>query len=650
MTKSVASESLVKFTRFYSKFGNRLTEGEASLQDLAAEINSASGDSKLFLPWIKLAKFSGVPNPHSRSEQPSLRYDSAIETIFGCEVEHDAGDILFEEAKRLLEDANVGGILYTTPSHKAKAPRWRFLAPFAVPRSGSTDELRDYRRQCVGRLNSILRGGVSVESGTLSQAFVYGRVQGSEGFQVVLLEGAGIDEKTTIEPLGFSNSGPGRMPQGSSVIATRQSLIINELVQDILTGVNWHDSLLRLSSHLAALGVPLKSASELLKGVMLSAEDGSGRWRDRYGDIDRQVQSAIQKYYPRKSDPMESCDDPILHRLADLESELGPIKWQIDRVIEEDAQILIYGEEQTYKSFLAISIACSVATGKAWFGREVINRGIAVYICGEGQNNILRRFKAWCIRHDVDFKDLPVLITTRPVGVNSDGEALAKLRSEISGACKETGLDLALVIVDTLSRNLGSGTDKSDEDIVAFMNGVDEIRRDSRAAAITIHHVGHSHKDRARGSYVLMGNYDARFKVSKAEEAGQLRPMVLKAQKMKDSELIPPMSFRPEKVPLGFREQSDQIATSLVLVEAQGVYMAGNTGEMDSELLRAVKEFPGRGQRFYQEKAGFKSQSGAQGAAKRLSARGLLESDPGGKWICTSGGEKYLKESVELSS
>lgn len=54
----------------------------------------------------------------------------------------------------------------------------------------------------------------------------------------------------------------------------------------------------------------------------------------------------------------------------------------------------IYGPSGSYKSFLAVSWACHIATGRAWAGKRVVN-GAVMYVVGEGGIGVPRRVKAW---------------------------------------------------------------------------------------------------------------------------------------------------------------------------------------------------------------------------------------------------------------
>ena len=75
----------IAFTVFASKFARDQRGGEAAaLAALAAVIRSGHAPDKPSLPWIKLAGFSGIPNPDSKSRAASLRYDAGVECDQRC--------------------------------------------------------------------------------------------------------------------------------------------------------------------------------------------------------------------------------------------------------------------------------------------------------------------------------------------------------------------------------------------------------------------------------------------------------------------------------------------------------------------------------------------------------------------------------------
>jgi hypothetical protein len=182
----------IQVTFFRSHAAQGKDEETLSLRDLANRIRSATAPSKGLLPWLKLAAFG-----EQRTERGSLRHDANILQIYGVEADYDGESLTIDRARQLLGTAGVACMLYASPSHTATAPRWRVLAPTSAPLPP------DQRAGLVARLNGLFAGALASESFTLSQAYYFGRVDGTPEREVVLLEGGCIDLITLkFEPIG----------------------------------------------------------------------------------------------------------------------------------------------------------------------------------------------------------------------------------------------------------------------------------------------------------------------------------------------------------------------------------------------------------------------------------------------------------------
>jgi RecA-family ATPase len=67
----------------------------------------------------------------------------------------------------------------------------------------------------------------------------------------------------------------------------------------------------------------------------------------------------------------------------------------------------VFGDPGSGKTFIALNVAASVATGIAWNGQNV-KQGSGFYIAGEGFSGISRRLAAWSNEILHLFQKLPV--------------------------------------------------------------------------------------------------------------------------------------------------------------------------------------------------------------------------------------------------
>lgn len=177
-------------TCFPSRGAFRKKELTLSRADLAAWIVDQRAESKDSLPWIKLATFGPDKTP-----KKSLRHNANVRTVTGLEADYDAGTMTPETARDALEKAGVAGLVYTTPSHSADAPRWRVLAPFSGPLPPEA------REELMARLNGILGGALDPASFTLSQSYYAGNVEGGTQVETFLVNGQPIDMVNGLAPI-----------------------------------------------------------------------------------------------------------------------------------------------------------------------------------------------------------------------------------------------------------------------------------------------------------------------------------------------------------------------------------------------------------------------------------------------------------------
>ena len=77
--------------------------------------------------------------------------------------------------------------------------------------------------------------------------------------------------------------------------------------------------------------------------------------------------------------------------VGELTKDIRPTDWLIEDFIEADTLALCFAPPASFKSFFAVDIAASIATGTAWHGNEV-KPGAVFYIAGEGREGLKKRF------------------------------------------------------------------------------------------------------------------------------------------------------------------------------------------------------------------------------------------------------------------
>ena len=247
----------------------------------------------------------------------------------------------------------------------------------------------------------------------------------------------------------------------------------------------------------------------------------------------------------------------LLH-IGEVVSDLRPIEYLIDGVIEDGTFGEIFGDPGSYKTFVALSMLLCVASGRPWYGHAV-KQGTVVYIVGEGRQGVARRLLAWARYHDVDVSTLPFFISSMPAAL-TDPASAAEVAETIAGIAAQHGAPVAIVI-DTLARNFGPGDENATKDMSTFVANLDKYLGNS-CVRMVVHHSGHGDKNRSRGNSALKGAVDFQFGLSRKDDG----TMFMKCHKMKDSpEWQRPKKFEPRTVILN--DDLLKPITSIILEE-----------------------------------------------------------------------------------
>ena len=228
----------------------------------------------------------------------------------------------------------------------------------------------------------------------------------------------------------------------------------------------------------------------------------------------------------------------------------------IDGLIETETLGLVFGDPGCGKSFLAVDIALSVASGTPFHGRDV-KQGPVFFIAGEGHNGLARRFAAWSKDRGVDLEKVPLFKSTRSAQFldGPSADAMAECVEDLANAHGQP----RLIIIDTLARNFGAGDENSTQDMSNFVTAMDDLQeRFPKCTVLIVHHSGHGEKSRARGAMALKGALDLEYRVEKNDAV-----IKLINTKMKDAEEPPDQFFELVGVDL------DRDASSAVLKAAE---------------------------------------------------------------------------------
>jgi len=271
---------------------------------------------------------------------------------------------------------------------------------------------------------------------------------------------------------------------------------------------------------------------------------------------ERECQGNQPPHIPAESAAYQPGQDQPARRFtlthgADLPDD--PPQWLVEDFIVSNSLGMVFGESEAGKSFVAIALACSVASGDPFFNQMTAQSPV-IYLAGEGNLGLKQRERAWAIHHRHRVADIPLYFSNMAVPLD-DPHSLVMVQEAIDEMAEWAGTP-KLIIIDTLARFCG-GDENSTKDTSSFIAALDTLRLRYQTTILVIHHVGHGEKGRGRGSSALRAALDFEFCLSLT---GDGNTRMLGATKMKDAERPAPMYFKLDPVEL---EATDGAAGNL---------------------------------------------------------------------------------------
>jgi hypothetical protein len=231
----------------------------------------------------------------------------------------------------------------------------------------------------------------------------------------------------------------------------------------------------------------------------------------------------------------------------------APARWLVKSWVPESGLSMIYGDSGTGKSFLAIDLACCIATGRDWHGHKVSGAGKSVvYLAGEGNFGLRARVKAW---HEANGRPdglQRLLISNRAIDLDSGPQAAADVLRAIKAMVDES-TGVAWILLDTLNAHMG-GDENSAKDARAILSAGSVVGRAYGCSVTFVHHTGLAASQRARGSSAFRAAMD--YAILLTADDSEINLSVTKA---KDSEPPQPLAARLQRVQLaGWQDEEGE--------------------------------------------------------------------------------------------
>jgi hypothetical protein len=253
--------------------------------------------------------------------------------------------------------------------------------------------------------------------------------------------------------------------------------------------------------------------------------------------------------------------------------DLPPPRFILPPYLLSESLAVLYGSPASFKSFLSLAWALSIAHGIDFNGRAV-EYGWAIYLSLEGSSGVLQRIQAWHRDNGLQFKDakfvsvcVGVDFAQTPVNDPNNESDVYDLMGSVNQAIKasplyEEGDGIKLVVVDTLARAFTSAdSDENNANSMSiFVKNCDILAQAWNCCVLAVHHAGKDSAKGMRGSSALLGAVSSSFEIKRQSDS---MVTCLKTTKQKDAEEAEPLYLEAQEV--SWHEALGVEQTSLVL-------------------------------------------------------------------------------------
>jgi AAA domain len=231
---------------------------------------------------------------------------------------------------------------------------------------------------------------------------------------------------------------------------------------------------------------------------------------------------AVQEDEPRGSDEPPSPSGPPhdprgtasgmrLWWHGDPEADVSR-RWRVDCLLPEVGVALISGPWGSYKTFVAVDLALSLMVAGTFACRAVNGRCGVLYIAVEGASEIPLRLDGAIRARGLDQSRLPFARADECPRL-LDRSALSALDRMVSAAAQQMrkvyGVELGLIIIDTMSAAAGFGDENSNSEAQRVMSMLTAICHKNKCLVAAIDHFGKLAETGTRGASAKEASADS---------------------------------------------------------------------------------------------------------------------------------------------
>jgi hypothetical protein len=239
--------------------------------------------------------------------------------------------------------------------------------------------------------------------------------------------------------------------------------------------------------------------------------------------------------------------------------------WLVKQLLPETGAGLISGQWGTGKTFIAIDLSISVMMSNPFAGRQVKRTGGVLFIAVEGASEIPIRLRGRLPGHK---GKLPFAWAESCPTLTDKGaiEQLAGIAKEAADRMKsEFGVELVLIIIDTMSAAAGFKDENASSEGQLAMNVLNELSKRTGALVLACDHFGKMVDTGTRGTSAKEAAADVVIAcLGDKTQAGHVTNLRIAVRKLRGGATGAETQFTLRTVDMGVDEDGDPITTCIV--------------------------------------------------------------------------------------
>jgi hypothetical protein len=310
-------------------------------------------------------------------------------------------------------------------------------------------------------------------------------------------------------------------------------------------------------------------------------------WLAAWGSRERLEMLAAEAplYRPAAPDSQPSAGNGGGLQLVGFDEMRPRLKdaYLVKKLLGSSALVVVFGAPGTGKTYWALHVSLHIAAGADCFGRRVRRCGV-VYVAAEAGRGIENRIAA--AKYEFKWPEtMPFAAIVEPLNLCTGTEDTERLIATVLGFQLD-GFKAEFIVVDTLSRTMGGGSEDQSADMGAFVANIDRLRAATGATIMIVHHSGKEAARGARGHSLLRGAVDTEIEVSRDADTGFCLAQVTKQREYPTEGKL---YFSIRQVELGIDAEGDAVTACVIDEEDRPAGARSRKPKLSSAQQRALQ-------------------------------------------------------------